>query len=275
MTSHVSSADGTKIAYERTGSGPDLILVDGAMCYRGSGPSRPLAAALADTFTVYTYDRRGRGESGPGTDVSPERELEDLEALAKQTGGAPLLYGISSGAVLAADAAARGIGVRRLALYEAPLIVDRADREPLPADTLARFTALVESGRNGKAVAEFMRCVEVPAPVVALMRLMPAWPKLKAVAPTLRYDFGLMNGLQQGHALPTTRWSTVTMPTLVIDGGKSAAWMRTGNRTLAEVLPNAEYRTLDRQNHMVKPAALAPVLKEFFTAGTPDTDQRR
>ncbi|OLF17817.1 alpha/beta fold hydrolase [Actinophytocola xanthii] len=268
MTSYVTSADGTRIAYDRIGSGPDLILVDGAMCYRGNGPSGPLAEALADRFTVYTYDRRGRGDSGPGTDVSPDRELEDLEALAKQTGGAPLLYGISSGAVLAADAAARGIGVPKLALYEAPLIVDRADREPVPADILEQVTANIEAGRNGRAVADFMRLVGVPALAVAVMRLLPAWSKLKAVAPTLRYDFAFMRGLQQGQPLPTTRWSTVTMPTLVIDGGKSAGWMRTGNRSLAEVLPNAEYRTLDGQNHMVKPAVLAPVLKEFF-AGPP------
>jgi pimeloyl-ACP methyl ester carboxylesterase len=264
MTSFVSSADGTRIAYDRIGSGPDLILVDGAMSHRTNGPNGALAAALADRFTVHTYDRRGRGDSGPATDFSPERELEDIEALAKQTGGAPLLYGISSGAVVAADAAARGIGVRRLALYEAPLIVDSTDREPLPADILQRITATVEAGRNGRAVADFMRSVEVPAPAIAMMRLMPFWSKLKAVAPTMRYDFAFMRGLQQGHPLPTTRWSTVTMPTLVIDGGKSSAWMRTGNRALADVLPNAEYRTLDGQNHMVKPAALAPVLKEFF-----------
>lgn len=265
MTSYLTSADGTRIAYERTGSGPALILVDGAMCYRASGPARPLAKELAEGFTVYTYDRRGRGESGPGSEISIERELEDLDALAKEAGGAPFLYGISSGAVLAADAAAHGLGARKLAIYEPPLIVSGQHREPLPEDILEQMTALVESGRNGEAVRDFMRAVEVPGFAIVLMRLMPAWPKLKAVAPTLRYDFTLLRGLQQGRPLPTDRWSTVTMPTLVVDGGKSSAWMRTGVRSMADVLPNATYRTLPGQTHLVKPKALAPVLREFFT----------
>lgn len=265
MTSYVTSADGTEIAYERTGTGPALILVDGAMCYRANGPARPLAKELADRFTVYTYDRRGRGESGPGSEISVERELEDLDALAKETGGSPFLYGISSGAVLAADAAARGLGAPKLAIYEPPLIVSAEHREPLPADMLERITALVESGRDGEAVKVFMRAVEVPAFAIALMRLLPAWSKMKAVAPTLRYDFTLMRGLQQGDPLPADRWSTVTMPTLVVAGGKSSAWMRTGVRAMAEVLPGATYRTLPGQTHLVGPKALAPVLKEFFT----------
>lgn len=264
MTSYLTSADGTRIAYEQTGSGPALVLVDGAMCYRANGPARPLAKELADRFTVYTYDRRGRGESGPGSEVSAERELEDLEALAKEAGGAPFLYGISSGAVLAADAAAHGLGAPKLAVFEPPLIVNGEDREPLPGDILERMTALVESGRDGEAVQNFMRAVEVPGFAITLMRLMPVWRKLKAVAPTLRYDFTLLRGLQQGNPLPTDRWSTVTMPTLVVDGGKSKAWMRTGVRSMADVLPNATYRTLPGQNHMVKAKALAPVLRDFF-----------
>ncbi|OLF05360.1 alpha/beta hydrolase [Actinophytocola xinjiangensis] len=266
MTSYLTSADGTRIAYESTGSGPALILVDGAMCYRDSGPARPLAAELADSFTVYLYDRRGRGESDAGSEISIEREVEDLAALAKEAGGSPYLYGISSGAVLAADAAARGIGTPRLAIYEPPLIVDDRDREPLPADSLERITSLVDSGRNGDAVKSFMRAVQVPGFAIAMMRLMPAWSRLKAVAPTLRYDFTLMRGLQQGNRPPADRWSTATMPTLVIDGGKSSGWMRTGVEAMAKAMPNATYRTLPGQNHMVKPAALAPVLKEFYTA---------
>jgi pimeloyl-ACP methyl ester carboxylesterase len=266
MTSYLTSADGTRIAYDHTGSGPALILVDGAMCHRANGPARPLAKELADRFTVYTYDRRGRGESGPGTEISLERELADLDALAKETGGAPYLYGISSGAVLAADAAAHGIGAPKLAIYEPPLIVNRDHRVPVPDDILEQLTTLVESGRGGEAVRTFMRLVEVPGFVITLMRLMPVWAKLKAVAPTLRYDFTLMRGLQQGNQLPGDRWSTVTMPTLVVAGGKSSAWMRTGVRAMADVLPNATFQTLPGQTHLVKPRALAPVLREFFTS---------
>lgn len=266
MTTYLTSADGTKIACERTGSGPALVLVDGAMCYRDSGPARPLAKELADTFTVYTYDRRDRGESGPGTEISAEREFEDLEAVLKEAGGAPFLYGISSGAVLAADAATRGLGVPKLAIYEPPLIVDSQDREPLPADQLERVSARIAAGENAQAIRDFLLAVEVPPFVVKLMRFMPGWSKMVAVAPSLRYDFTHLRGLQQGNPLPTDRWSALTMPTLVVDGSKSSAWMRKGVRSMAEVLPNATYRTLDKQNHMVKPKALAPVLKEFFTS---------
>jgi pimeloyl-ACP methyl ester carboxylesterase len=265
MTDYLTSADGTRIAYERTGSGPALILVDGAMCYRASGPARPLAKELADSFTVYSYDRRSRGESDAGSEIAIEREVEDLAALAKETGGSPYLYGISSGAVLAADAAANGIGVSKLALYEPPLIVNDRHREPLPSDMLEQITTLVESDRSGEAVRQFMRAVEVPGFAIALMRLMPAWSRMKAVAPSLRYDFTLMRGLQQGNLPPAERWSTVTMPTLVVDGAKSSGWMRDGVRAMADTLPNATYRTLPDQNHMVKPNALAPILKEFFT----------
>lgn len=265
MTSTIISTDGTRIAYERSGDGPPLIIVDGAMCHRANGPARPMAAELASGFTVFTYDRRGRGESGDGTEIALEREVEDLEALAKEAGGAPFMYGSSSGAMLALEAANHGIGVSKLAMYEPPLIVDDS-REPIAEDFLARITTMVEAGRKGDAVKAFMRSVEVPAFGIAMMRLMPVWSKLKAVAPTLRYDFTVLRGLQQGRPLPRTRWSTATMPTLVVDGGKSPAWMRNGNKAIADVLPNATYRTLPGQNHLVKAKALAPWLREFFAA---------
>lgn len=265
MTSTVTSADGTKIAYERTGDGPPLIIVDGALCYRDSGPGRPMAAELAGDFTVFVYDRRGRGESGESAEIAMEREVEDLEALAKEAGGSPVMYGSSSGAMLALEAANHGIGVTKLAMYEPPVIVDDS-REPIAEDFLARIATMVAAGRNGDVVKAFMRSVEVPAFGIAVMRLLPVWSKLKAVAPTLRYDFTLLQGLQQGRPLPRTRWSTATMPTLVVDGGKSPAWMRNGNKAIADVLPNATYRTLPGQNHLVKAKALAPWLREFLTA---------
>ncbi|MPZ82149.1 MAG: alpha/beta fold hydrolase [Actinophytocola sp.] len=265
MTSTIISADGTKIAYERSGDGPPLIIVDGAMCYRDSGPARPMAAELAGDFTVFIYDRRGRGESGESSEIALEREIEDVEALAKEAGGSPFVYGPSSGAMLALEAANHGIGVSKLAMYEAPLIVDDS-RVPIAEDFLRQITTMVEAGRNGDAVKAFMRSVEVPGFAITMMRLMPVWSKLKTVAPTLRYDFTVMQGLQQGRPLPETRWSTATMPTLVVDGGKSPAWMRNGNEAMADVLPNATYRTLPGQNHLVKAKALAPWLKEFFTA---------
>jgi pimeloyl-ACP methyl ester carboxylesterase len=264
-TSFVNSADGTRIAYERTGSGPSLIVVDGAMCYRASGPSGPLAAELEGDFTVLTYDRRGRGESGESGEFALDREVEDIEALAKEAGGAPFLFGASSGAVLALEAANHGVGAAKLAMYEPPLIVDDAHR-PLPADWVPRLNAMIAEGRTGDAVKDFMRFVDVPAFGIAIMRLLPVWSKLKGVAPSLRHDFAFMADLQRGRPLPETRWSTATLPALVADGGKSQDWMHHGCAALSEVLPNATYLTVPGQTHLVKAKALAPVLREFFTA---------
>src|SRR3954452_12976662 len=186
--STLESADGTVIAYEKSGEGPPVILVDGALCHRGSGPARPLAKALADRFTVYTYDRRGRGESGDTAPYAPEREVEDLMAVIEATGGQADVYGISSGAALALDAAAAGAGIRRLALYEAPFVVD-ATLAPLPEDWIPTLEAALAAGRRGAGVSQFMRRVGVPGPFIALMHLLPAWKKLCAVAHTLPYDF--------------------------------------------------------------------------------------
>ncbi|MGH3762187.1 alpha/beta fold hydrolase [Actinophytocola sp.] len=264
-TGTIRSADGTKIAYERTGDGPPLIIVDGALCYRGQGPSGPLAAALATDFTVFTYDRRGRGESGESSEIAVEREIEDVEALAKEAGGSPFVFGASSGAMLGLEAASHGVGVEKLAMYEPPLVVDDTHR-PLPADWMPRLNAMITQGRNGDAVGEFMRFVDVPAFGLVIMRLLPVWSKLRNVAPTLRYDFAFLADLQQGRPLPETRWSTATQPTLVADGGKSPAWMRNGCKAMSEVLPNATYQTVPGQTHLVKAKALAPVLREYFTA---------
>jgi pimeloyl-ACP methyl ester carboxylesterase len=262
---HATAADGTRIAYETSGTGPPLILVDGALCYRASGPGRPLAVALADRFTVVTYDRRGRGESGGAAPFTIDQEVADLAALIQAAGGEALVYGISSGAALALEAADRGLPITRLALYEAPFIVD-GTREPVPANYAAEMDRLLAAGKRGDAVRWFMRRgVGLPAFVVGMMRLMPAWRKLKGVAHTLPADVALTVEYQQATPLPAGRWQGVTMPTLVVAGGKSDEWMRNGMRALADVLPKAEHRTLDGQTHLVKPAALAPVLTEFFT----------
>jgi pimeloyl-ACP methyl ester carboxylesterase len=258
------SHDGTPIAYETSGEGPPLILVDGALCYRASGPSRPLAAELASHFTVYTYDRRGRGDSGDTAPYSVDREVEDLEALIEEAGGSAHVYGISSGAVLALQAAAQGAAIESLALYEPPFIVD-ASRAPMPDDYRERVEGLVATGRRGDAVKMFMRHVGVPRALVALMGLMPMFKRLKDVAHTLAYDAAVMGDTQSGRPLPRTRWSGVTAPTLVIAGGKSPAWLHVGAQELADVVPGAESRVLPGQTHMVKAKALAPMLADWFS----------
>ena len=261
----VQSRDGTTIAFDRFGDGPPVILVDGALCYRESGGSRKLAASLAPHFTVYAYDRRGRGESGDTAPYAVEREVEDVEALIEDAGGSADLYGISSGAVLALEAANRGVGVENLVLYEPPLIVDDS-RPPLPPDYAANLDEVLAADRRDDAVRLFLREVGVPGIALALMRFIPAWSKLKSVAHTLPYDFAILDGLQAGNPLPDSRWDAVTVPALVLVGGKSPAWLHHGTQALADVLADARHRVLEGQTHMVKADALAPALEEFFTS---------
>ena len=215
-------------------------------------------------FSVVTYDRRGRGDSGQGTAWTAEREVEDLRALIDAVGGSALMCGISSGAALALEAANRGVAITKLALYEAPLIVDDA-RAPIGDDYLRTLKALVAANRRGAAVRLFMKAVQVPAFVVALMHVTPAWSKLKAVAPTLVHDISLVEPYWRGRPLPRDRWASVRVPTLVMDGGKSPAWMRNAQRALAAVVPGATTRTLPGQTHMVKATVLGPALVEFFS----------
>ena len=259
----VTSRDGTRIGFDREGQGPPVVLVDGAMCYRGSGPMKPLAAQLVPHFTVYTYDRRGRGESGDTQPWSLEREVEDIAALVREAGEPVYLYGISSGAVLALEAADRGVPIRKLALYEAPLMVD-STRPPLGDDFLLRMKALIAANRRGDAVKMFMKAVGVPAIGIFFMRLMPVWKKLTAIGHTLQYDLGFTTPYQQGRPLPAGIWPGASMPTLVMDGGKSPAWMRNAQAAIARVLPRSTTRTLEGQNHMVGAGAIAPALIEFF-----------
>jgi pimeloyl-ACP methyl ester carboxylesterase len=269
------STDGTAIAYETCGDGPPLILVDGALCYRAMGPSRKLAKELRERFTVITYDRRGRGESMDTAPYAPEREVEDLAALIEAAGGSAYLCGVSSGAVLALDAAASGLAITGLALYEPPFIVDDS-RPPAATDYVQQLDALLAADRRGDAVRHFMRHVGMPAPLVSLMRLMPAWGKLKRVAHTLPYDGTIMGDTQLGHPLPADRWPGTKVKTLVIVGGKSPAFFQNGTRALAELLPNAQHRVLEGQTHMVKAKVLAPALVDFFggAVSTGRTDSR-
>lgn len=259
----VISKDGTVIAFSRVGQGPALILVDGALCYRQFGPSQGLAASLAPHFTVLTYDRRGRGESGDTQPYAVEREVEDLAALLEAAGGAAFVFGQSSGAALAIEAANRLPGITKLALYEAPFAVDETGKPVTPA-FLAHLKELVAQERRTKAVKLFMKQVGVPGFMTAIMPLMPMWSKLKAVAHTLPYDISSIVNYATGKPLPPTLGASIKVPILVMDGGKSPTSMRHAMQALAQTLPNAAYRTLPGQTHMVKAEALAPALERFF-----------
>ncbi|MBV9615599.1 MAG: alpha/beta hydrolase [Ktedonobacteraceae bacterium] len=262
-SSTVTSKDGTVIAYSQVGQGPTLILVDGALCYRQFGPSQGLAAKLAPHFTVVTYDRRGRGESGATLPYAVEREVEDLEALIEAVGGTAFVAGQSSGSALAIETANRLSGITKLALYEAPFVVDDTGK-PVTQAFLARLKELVAHNQRTEAVKLFMRQVGTPGFIVAVMPFMPVWSKLKAVAHTLPYDVSTIVPYGAGKPLPGTLGASITASILVMDGGKSPIWMRHSTQALAQTLPNASYRTLPGQTHMVKAEALAPVLVEFF-----------
>jgi len=264
----VTSKDGTRITSDRSGQGDPVILVDGALSSRTSGLNGPLAELLAPHFTVYTYDRRGRGDSGDTPPYAIEREIEDIEALVDHAGGSAYLYGISSGGVLALDVANRlGTKITKLAVYEAPFVVDDT-RAPLPDGYLARMKELVASDRRGDAVDLFMgKGIGLPGWMLFMMRLLPSRSGQKALAHTLPYDATIMGDTQSGNPLPKDRWASITVPTLVVAGGKSPAWMKNGQRALADLLPTAQHRTLEGQMHIVKAAALAPLLDEFFAAG--------
>ncbi len=268
------SKDGTPIAYDRVGEGPPVILVAGALGVRSHPMFARLAALLAPRFSVIDYDRRGRGDSGDAAPYAVEREIEDIEALIDEVGGSAFLYGISSGAALALEAAnALPTKVRELALYEPPFIVDDS-RPPLPKDYVPRLSQLVAEGRRGEAVALFMRVVGVPEEVISQMRAMPMWPGMEQLAHTLAYDGTIMGDTMSGKPLPPNRWTAVTMPALVMVGGASEAFLHSGARALAGILPNAELRTVEGQTHEVAAEALAPVLVAFFDGRDRDRGER-
>ena len=265
----VTSRDGTTIAYEQSGHGPTVILVAAALSDRAD--TRKLAALLATDFTVINYDRRGRGESGDTQPYAVEREIDDLEALIELAGGSSAhVFGSSSGAVLALRAAANGLAIDKLALFEPPFMLD-AGASPLPSDYDARLTELLRTGRRSDAVKYFMtKAVGVPGPFVLLMRAFPGlWSKMTAMAHTLLYDQAVMGDTIAGRPLRASDWATVRADTLVIDGAKSADHFRSAVECLVEVLPHARRQTLAGQNHGVveaAPKSIAPVLREFFAA---------
>ena len=253
------SKDGTSIAYDQSGKGPAVILVCGGSVDHTS--NAPLAALLAERFTVFNYHRRGRGDSGDTPPYAVAREVEDIDAVITAAGGSACLYGTSSGAGLALEAAASGLAITKLALWEPPFMLDESRRPP--ADQVERYNEFIAAGRRGDAVEYFMaRVVGLPPEFVAQARNAPWWPAQEALAHTLAYDATIMGD----YSLPVERAASVTAPTLVIAGGASFPFMRETAQALANVIPNAQTRTLEGQEHNVAPEAIAPVLVEFFAS---------
>jgi pimeloyl-ACP methyl ester carboxylesterase len=258
------SKDGTSLAFEQSGQGPAVILISSALADRSAAAR--LAGLMSTQFTVITtVGARQRGHAA----LRRGREIEDVEALIDHAGGSAFLFGSSSGAVLALEAAAKlPSKVDKLALYEPPFIVD-GTRPPVPAEFAARVNDLVSSGRRGEAVEYFMtRAAGMPADLVASMRRMPMWAGMEKLAHTLPYDGAIMRDTQAGKPLPAQRWTSISVRTLVIDGEKSDAFLRNAAQAIAAILPKAQRRTLAGQDHGVvvrAPSVLAPVVMEFFT----------
>lgn len=263
-TQVVVSADGTRIAYDVTGSGPALVIVEGALCQRTMGVGTSLTGALQDRFAVHAYDRRGRGESGAGeSPYAVQREVEDLAAVLEAAGGRPYVFAASSGAALALEAARQGVPIRRLAVYEAPFIVD-GTHAPNDPELPGRLQTMVADGRRGAAVKTFLRTVGAPAPMIALMPLLPVWKRLTGVAHTLPYDLEIVIGFEQGTPLPVGHYAGVQPETVVIAGGKSPAYLRHAQAAIVDQLPHGRLVTLPGQTHMVRAKATVPVLLDHF-----------
>jgi pimeloyl-ACP methyl ester carboxylesterase len=258
------SKDGTRIAYDKTGQGPSLILVAGA--FQDRMAMGPYAGPLSEHFTIYNYDRRGRGESGDSQPYAVAREIEDIDALIQEAGGSAFVFGGSSGGVLTLDAAAHGSKLTKLAVYEPPFVVDNS-REPPPENIVDQLKDLIAAGRQGDAAEVFMtKGSLMPADVVAGMRTQPFWPRVEAVAHTLVYDATIMEGTMRGAPLPLDRWKPVKIPTLIIYGAGGPTWSRNAAEALVDLLPHAERRKLEGQFHDLTPDILTPVLEKFFLA---------
>jgi pimeloyl-ACP methyl ester carboxylesterase len=255
----VISADGTPIAFDRLGHGPALILIGGGPTDRSA--NAPLADLLSEHFTVYNYDRRGRGDSGDTAPYAVDREYEDIQALITEAGGSALVYGTSGGGVIALEAAARGLSITRLAVWETPYILP-GSRPAVPADYADQLARLLDQDRRGDMLELFFTgAVGIPAEFVAPMRAMPGWPAMEAIAHTLVYDAAITGDF----SLPADRIATVTVPTVVIDGG-TTPWLTAAAEAVATTLPGARRHTLNGQPHNVDPTAIAPALTAFFTS---------
>jgi pimeloyl-ACP methyl ester carboxylesterase len=251
----VTSADGTTIAFDQIGAGPPLVLVAGASCDRAVDAR--IAEGLGAHFTVLTYDRRGRGDSTDTPPYAVEREIEDLEILLAAAGGSAVVVGLSSGGVLSAHAAAAGLRIGHLVMWEPPFRLDAAAQQAA-REYAERTRALLAEGRRGDALELFMTVVGLPAEAIAGIRRSPYWAQGEKLAPTLAYDAAVMGD----GSIPRERFASITVPTAVLTGGGSPGWFRASGRAAADAIPGATYGELPGQTHDVAPDALAAAVHE-------------
>ncbi len=253
------SADGTTLAYDVYGSGPALIYITGATCFRSFKPVLQDVKVFAEAFNVYNYDRRGRGDSGDTPPYSTEREVEDIEAMIDAAGGRANLYGHSSGAVLALEAALRlGDKVNKVVMYDPPYVHDEAEKA-IYSQLSQKVQTLLTNGKNKEAVRTFLKGIGMPGIFVWLLPLFPGWKTMAALAPTLAYDIALTQDLP-----PVERATQINVPTQIIVGEKSPASIHDVANQLTKAIPNAQFKQLAKQDHMVSPKALMPLLTTFL-----------
>jgi len=250
----IESADGTRIALDRSGDGPPLVIVLGAFCDRST--SKPLAALLASNYTVYEYDRRGRGDSGNGLPFTVESEIRDLAAVIADTGEPAFVYGHSSGGALALEAAARGVEMRRLAVYEPPYTGEH-DPGPEFGEQLDR---LVAAGRRDEAAERWLVMTGTPPQVVESIKNGSGWAHRQALAHTLSQDLRLANNGQ----VPIDRLKRIDAPVLAMAGAASAPWAASTSATVAATLPHATEHIVDGQQHVPADPVVAAILERFF-----------
>lgn len=257
----VTSADGTRIAFDRLGEGPPLIVVGGILCDRQR--TRPLAEAFSRFATVLNVDRRGRGASGDTSPYAREREFEDLAAVVAAAGGQAALYGHSSGAGLALRAVAHGLPVTRLVLHEPPFGADDLESTTAAADLASSVVSELDAGRAAAAIEVFMSAAGVPPDAVAAMT---ADPRLVAMAHTMRYDIEVMGELTSGGALPEDEVAAIGVPTLVLAGGASPDFFRDTAARIANRLRDGRLQTLAGEAHEPTPAVVAAAVEAFLDA---------
>jgi pimeloyl-ACP methyl ester carboxylesterase len=259
MTTFATSADGTRIAYDRVGEGPTVILVAGAMQFRAFDPiTVDMAGRLADRgFTVVNYDRRGRGESVASGPFTLAREVEDIRALIEANGGEAALYGSSSGGAISLAAAAAGLSITKLALWEVPLDEELGQQG---AEFLAGLRERIAAGDNGKVVEYFMK--DMPPEWLEGSKQGPAWPIMCGVAPSLEADAESVAWTQS--APRKELWTNVTQPTLVLVGEETLPIMPPAAESIVDSLPRARLERIPAASHSWDPAVMTPVLAEFF-----------
>lgn len=256
----LTSSDGTTIAFDRLGEGPPVIVVGGQLCDRAV--TRPTAEELAKHFTVINYDRRGRGDSGDTQPYAVEREIEDIEDLIAEAGGTASVYAHSSGAALALHAAAHGLPIAKLVLHEPPYTpAEDVEGQRTSRRDAEKIKTLLAEDRRGDAIEYLFRGIGMPEETVTGASRNP---RTVAMAHTMAYGSEVMGDIERGGTIPTDLPEAVTIPTLVLVGGASPAWMIDVGRRLTDALPKGRHVVLEGQEHVAPPEVLVPVLAQFF-----------